>query len=250
MIDGVLDKLAGRAQRSRREGLRQRFRRDTARRDRDRAEPVDGAGSRRRHQSTRNRHCRRSASTSIGPRLRATASTSSDVTDLIGTAIGGAPVSQLYIDERRYDIGVRLEPKARDDPDALGRLIADAAPRWCTHRAGARRVDPPRQRREHDHARDEPSPSDGAPRSSRSRSLVVPREAHRTIESRVSYDHSRIDLAWGWPVRESAARAGAPAADHAARAGDHVRAAVRAVRQPAPPGVDPARGCRSAPSAA
>jgi cobalt-zinc-cadmium resistance protein CzcA len=46
-----------------------------------------------------------------------------DIADLIATGIAGTPVSQVFIEERRYDIAVRFKPAARDDPDAIGRLM-------------------------------------------------------------------------------------------------------------------------------
>ncbi|MBC7391771.1 MAG: efflux RND transporter permease subunit, partial [Variovorax sp.] len=49
-----------------------------------------------------------------------------DIADLIGTGIGGAPVAQLFVDERRYDIAVRFTPQSRSDPDAIGRLVLSA----------------------------------------------------------------------------------------------------------------------------
>jgi cobalt-zinc-cadmium resistance protein CzcA len=47
----------------------------------------------------------------------------SDIADLIGTGIGGKPVTQLFVEERRYDIGVRFADNARRDPDAIGNLM-------------------------------------------------------------------------------------------------------------------------------
>ncbi|HWW46977.1 MAG TPA: CusA/CzcA family heavy metal efflux RND transporter [Xanthobacteraceae bacterium] len=46
----------------------------------------------------------------------------SDVADLIEKGIGGAPVSQIFIGERRYDATVRFSPASRATPDAIGDL--------------------------------------------------------------------------------------------------------------------------------
>jgi len=51
----------------------------------------------------------------------------SDVTNLIQTGIGGAPVSQVYVGDRVYDVTARFAPDARDSPDALGKLFLTAA---------------------------------------------------------------------------------------------------------------------------
>lgn len=46
----------------------------------------------------------------------------SDVADLIEKGIGGAPVSQIFIDERRYDANVRFASASRATPEAIGNL--------------------------------------------------------------------------------------------------------------------------------
>ena len=45
-----------------------------------------------------------------------------DVSNLIGGAVGGAALTQIYVGERVYDIVVRLIGSARDDPQKLGEL--------------------------------------------------------------------------------------------------------------------------------
>src|SRR5258707_11657271 len=46
-----------------------------------------------------------------------------DVSDLIKTGIGGDPVSQVFIGERRYDTTVRFPASARSSPEAIGNLV-------------------------------------------------------------------------------------------------------------------------------
>jgi len=46
----------------------------------------------------------------------------SDVTNLIQTGVGGAAVTQVYVEDRTYDLTVRFSLNARLDPDALGNL--------------------------------------------------------------------------------------------------------------------------------
>ncbi len=46
----------------------------------------------------------------------------SDVTNLIQTAVGGMPVSQVYVGDHQYDVTVKFPEQARNNPDALGRL--------------------------------------------------------------------------------------------------------------------------------
>jgi len=47
----------------------------------------------------------------------------SDISNLIQTGIGGGAVSQLFIEERRYDTSVRFVEDARNSPEAIGSLV-------------------------------------------------------------------------------------------------------------------------------
>ena len=119
-----------------------------------------------------------------------------DIADLIGTGIGGAPVAQLFVDERRYDIAVRFTPQSRSDPDAIGRLVLSApgGVKVALSQVATLRLD------------------DGESTITREmgkRHLTVRLnlrgrdlssflgEAHTQIESKVKYDHAHIQLAWG-----------------------------------------------------
>jgi cobalt-zinc-cadmium resistance protein CzcA len=42
--------------------------------------------------------------------------------ELIEVGIGGRPVGQLFLGERRYEIAVRFDPKSRDTPEDIGNL--------------------------------------------------------------------------------------------------------------------------------
>jgi heavy metal efflux system protein len=46
-----------------------------------------------------------------------------DIADLIQTGIGGVAVNQVFIGEKRYDVTVRFKDTARDNPEALGKLV-------------------------------------------------------------------------------------------------------------------------------
>lgn len=46
----------------------------------------------------------------------------SDITNLIQTGVGGAAVTQVYVEDRVYDVSVRFPLNARYDPDAIGNL--------------------------------------------------------------------------------------------------------------------------------
>ena len=119
-----------------------------------------------------------------------------DIADLIGTGIGGAPVAQLFVDERRYDIAVPFTPQSRSDPDAIGRLVLSApgGAKVALSQVATLRLD------------------DGESTITREmgkRHLTVRlnlrgrdlssflEDAHAQIEAKVKYDHAHIQLAWG-----------------------------------------------------
>jgi cobalt-zinc-cadmium resistance protein CzcA len=120
----------------------------------------------------------------------------SDIADLIGTGIGGKPVSQLFVEERRYDIGVRFADDSRSDPEAIGNLLLtsstgariplaqvatiklDAGESTITREMGKRHLTVRMNLRGRDLA-----------------SFVD--EARSKIEASVKYDHAHYHLSWG-----------------------------------------------------
>jgi cobalt-zinc-cadmium resistance protein CzcA len=50
-----------------------------------------------------------------------------DVTNLIQTGIGGAPVSQMYVADRVYNITTRFSSDTRNSPETLGKLMMTTA---------------------------------------------------------------------------------------------------------------------------
>lgn len=50
-----------------------------------------------------------------------------DVMSLIQTGIGGSPVTQVYIEDRSYNVAARFLPATRDDPQAIGNLVLTTA---------------------------------------------------------------------------------------------------------------------------
>lgn len=47
----------------------------------------------------------------------------SDITTLIETGVGGAPVSTVYVADRMYNVTVRFPQNTRNNPEALGNLV-------------------------------------------------------------------------------------------------------------------------------
>ncbi|MEV4777648.1 efflux RND transporter permease subunit [Burkholderia sp. LMU1-1-1.1] len=50
-----------------------------------------------------------------------------DIMALIQTGIGGSPVTQVYVDDRSYDVAARFGGATRNDPQAIGDLVLSAA---------------------------------------------------------------------------------------------------------------------------
>jgi len=119
-----------------------------------------------------------------------------DIADLIGTGIGGKPVSQIFVEERRYDIGVRFADATRRDPEAIGNLILtsstgarvplaqvasiklDAGESTITREMGRRHLT--------------------VRLNLRGRDLASFLDAARAkIEANVKYDHAHYQLSWG-----------------------------------------------------
>ncbi len=51
----------------------------------------------------------------------------SDITNLVQTGVGGAPVSTVYVKDRTYGITVRFPNDCRNSPEALGKLVLTTA---------------------------------------------------------------------------------------------------------------------------
>ena len=50
-----------------------------------------------------------------------------DIMSLIQTGIGGAPVTQVYVGQRQYNVTVRFPDSARRDPHAIGNLVLNSS---------------------------------------------------------------------------------------------------------------------------
>jgi cobalt-zinc-cadmium resistance protein CzcA len=120
----------------------------------------------------------------------------SDVAELIGTGIGGAPVAQIFIDERRYDVAVRFKADARSDPQALGRLMltSPSGQRIALAQVASVRLDDG----ESTITREMGKRHLTVRLNLRGRDLAsFLDDAKQKIEAAVHYDHTRIQLSWG-----------------------------------------------------
>ncbi len=119
-----------------------------------------------------------------------------DIAELIGTGIGGAPVAQIYIDERRYDIAVRLKAEARSDPGSIARLVLSAPSGARIPLAQVAKIS--LDNGESTITREMGKRHLTVRLNLRGRDLSsFLADAKKNIEAHVKYDHARINLTWG-----------------------------------------------------
>ena len=119
-----------------------------------------------------------------------------DIMALIQTGIGGSPVTQVFIEERSYNVAAVFNSKARSNPEALGNLTLVAANGAHVALSQVARI----------------SMEDGETTITREmnrRHLTVRLnlrgrdlasfldEAKARIDQQVHYDHARYEIAWG-----------------------------------------------------
>lgn len=119
-----------------------------------------------------------------------------DVMGLIQTGIGGAPVTQVYVDDRSYDVAVRFAGAASHDPQAIGNLVLTASNGANVALAQVARIR---------FAEGETTIT----REMGRRHLTVRAnlrgrdlssflaDAQSSIERKVKYDHGRYQISWG-----------------------------------------------------
>ncbi|WP_026096182.1 efflux RND transporter permease subunit, partial [Ideonella sp. B508-1] len=119
-----------------------------------------------------------------------------DVMALVQSGIGGSPVTQVFVDDRRYDVAVRFAGTSRSDPQALGELTLPASngariPLGQIARIGFAQGETTITRemgRRHLTVR----------LNLRGRDLTsFLSEAQAQIVRQVPYDHSRFEVSWG-----------------------------------------------------
>ena len=153
-----------------------------------------------------------------------------DVAGLIASGIGGQPISQLFVGEKRYDVVVRFTGAAREDPDAIGNLVLTAP-------TGARvplsQVATVRLR----------SGESTITREMGRRHLTVKlnlrgrdlsaflEDAKGRIESEVKYDPGAFEIVWGGQFENQQRAEARLTLHHADHPGDHVRAALQPVQE-------------------
>ena len=189
----------GRAQRARGQGLRRRFRRDAAHRRRRSSRVLEGMPG--------------AADVAIDqepplPQLQidvdreAAARFGINVADVARSDRGRhrrhAPSRSSSSASAATTSPCASSSSVRNSPEAIGNLTLDDGRRRAHSALAGRRRSQLRDRREHDHARDEPAPPHGEAEPARARPLVVPRRgAGAASRDDVQYDHDAVSSSRG-----------------------------------------------------
>jgi heavy metal efflux system protein len=119
-----------------------------------------------------------------------------DVMALIQTGIGGSPVTQVFIEDRSYDVAARFVNRARNDPQAIGNLVLTAAN--GAHVALAQVASIRFAEGETTITREMNRRHLTVRLNLRGRDLAsFLAEGKDRIEREVPYDHTRYEVAWG-----------------------------------------------------
>ncbi|MBV8123217.1 MAG: efflux RND transporter permease subunit, partial [Paucibacter sp.] len=119
-----------------------------------------------------------------------------DVMGLIQTGIGGSPVAQVYVDDRSYDVAARFSGNTRNNPQAIGDLVLNAAN--GAHVALAQVAHIRLAEGETTITREMNRRHLTVRTNLRGRDLSsFLTEAQNRIEREVPYDHARYQITWG-----------------------------------------------------
>ena len=120
----------------------------------------------------------------------------SDIMALIQSGIGGSPVTQVFVEDRSYDVVARFTGTARNNPDAIGNLMLTAAN--GAHVALAQVAKIRFAEGETTITREMSKRHLTVRLNLRGRDLAsFLEDAHARIAKEVNYDHTRFQVAWG-----------------------------------------------------
>ena len=120
----------------------------------------------------------------------------SDITNLIQTGVGGAPVSKVYVADRTYDITVRFPQDTRNSPEALGNLTLNTAAGAQIPLSQVAHIKLQSGESTIAHERGHRELLVRIDNQDRALSDYL-EEAQRKIGQSVSFDHSKYRLEWG-----------------------------------------------------
>jgi len=120
----------------------------------------------------------------------------SDITNLIQTGVGGAPVSKVYVADRTYDITVRFPQDTRNSPEALGNLTLNTAAGAQIPLSQVAHIKLQSGESTIAHERGHRELLVRIDNQDRALSDYL-EEAQRKIGKAVSFDHSKYSIEWG-----------------------------------------------------
>lgn len=119
-----------------------------------------------------------------------------DVADLIETGIGGRPITQVFVNERSYDVAIRFASSARNNPEAIGDLVLTASNGARIPLAQVAKIN--LQAGESTITREMAKRHLTVRLNLRGRDLsTFLDEARQKIEAQVKYDHGHYQVKWG-----------------------------------------------------
>jgi len=119
-----------------------------------------------------------------------------DVSDLIASGISGAPLTQLYLGERVFNVAARIQGMSRDDPDKIGNLILTTP--TGAHIPLSQVADVRLRAGESTITREMGKRQLTVKLNLRGRDLgTFLAEAEPAIEQKLQYDHTKYHIVWG-----------------------------------------------------
>jgi cobalt-zinc-cadmium resistance protein CzcA len=119
-----------------------------------------------------------------------------DVMALIQTGIGGSPVTQVFVEERSYNVAARFLDVARNNPESIGNLTLTAANGAHVALAQVARIGFAEGETTITHEMNKRHLTVRLNLRGRDLSTFLD-EARQRIERDVQYDHTRYQIAWG-----------------------------------------------------
>jgi len=119
-----------------------------------------------------------------------------DVANLIQSGIGGNPIAQVFVGEKRYDVALRFAGVSRNSPEAIQNLVLTSP--TGAHIALSQVAKVELRSGESTITREMAKRHMTVKLNLRGRDLAsFLRDAHRVLDEKVSFDHGKYDVRWG-----------------------------------------------------
>ncbi len=119
-----------------------------------------------------------------------------DVANLIQSGIGGSPIAQVFVNEKRYDLALRFATDTRSSPEAIGNLVITSPTGAHIALSQVARVE--LRSGESTITREMAKRHMTVKLNLRGRDLSsFLKEAHRVLDEKVTFDRGRYEVRWG-----------------------------------------------------